>query len=448
MDFKFPDVGEGVEEGVLVKWLVKEGDSVKADQAVCEMETDKAVVEIPCPKAGKITKLFFREKDTVKVGSVLLSLDEGGAGASPAVVTPGPAAKKVPQTAAELPVANRAPLPTIAAALAADKKTDYSSSVTVSGTASSVQKQASDRTLEIKRVLATPHTRQLARDLNVDIAQVVGSGSGGRITDDDVRRFSQTGRSERAVVVEKQEVVKTAPVVAGQSDRVPYKGIRKAIGERMRQSVSMAVHTPILDECDVSALWNLRAREKEALSKEGVKLTFLPFIIKAITVALKKHPILNSSLDETSAEIVLKKYYHIGFAVDTPDGLLVPVLQNTDRKSIRQLAREIEELSALARERKLSAEQMSHATFSVTNYGSIGGLFSMPIINYPNAGILGIGRIVEKPVVRDGQIVSARVLALSLSFDHRVLDGGEACRFLNEIMSHLSDPNLLLIDGM
>lgn len=382
MDVKFPDVGEGVTEGTLVKWLAKTGEDIKADQAVAEIETDKAIVEIPSPKAGKIMKLFGKEGDVIKVGSALASLALSGEEV------------KIPEVKPEAKV-------------------------------------------EIKpeRVLAAPSTRKLARELGVDITKVKGTGAGGRITDEDVKKFAEA----------KLEIAPEVPEMKFE-ERIPVKGIRKTIAERMVKSLFTAPHVVSMDEADVTELVKLREKEKKVAEERGVKLTYLAFIVKAVTVALKQHPYLNASLDAEKNEIVLKKYYNVGIAVDTPEGLMVPVIKNADQKSIMELAQETEKLAEEARSRKIKLSDLKGNTFTITNIGSIGGIFSTPIINPPDVAILGVHRIRDMPAVINGEIKIRKILPLVISFDHRVLDGARAARFMNTLKEHLEDPDLLLLD--
>ncbi len=394
VDVKFPDVGEGVTEGTLVKWLVKIGEGIKADQAVAEIETDKAIVEIPSPKAGKITKLFGKEGDVIKVGSTLASL-----------AMPGEEVKiPPPEEKVEIkpPVIEKPPL-------------------------------------KPERVLAAPSTRKLARELGVDITKVKGTGPGGRITDEDVKNFAEV----------KPELAPEVPIAMPEAkleERIPVKGIRKTIAERMVKSLFTAPHVVSMDEADVTELVKLREKEKKLAEEKGIKLTYLAFIVKATVVALKQHPYLNASLDAEKNEIVLKKYYNIGIAVDTPDGLMVPVIKNADQKSIMELAQETERLAEEARSRKIKLTDLKGNSFTITNIGSIGGIFSTPIINPPDVAILGVHRIRDMPAVINGEIKIRKMLPLVISFDHRVLDGARAARFMNALKEHLEDPDLLLLD--
>ncbi len=407
VEIKFPDVGEGITEGTLVKWLVKTGDEIKADQAVAEIETDKAIVEIPTPKAGKIIQLFGKEGDVLKVGSTLATLALPGEKIEAPAVKPEakPEAAK-PEAKPEVKIPEKPP-------------------AVPSG------------------VLATPATRRLARELGVDISKVTGSGPGGRVTDEDVKKFKEApSKPPEAAMPE------IAPQIKALEERIPVKGIRKTIGERMVMSLFTAPHVVSMDEADVTELVALREKEKKAAEEKGIKLTYLAFIIKSATVALKQHPYLNASLDSQKNEIVLKHYYNIGIAVDTPEGLMVPVIKNADQKSIMELAKEAETLAEEARSRKIKLPDLKGNTFTITNIGSIGGIFSTPIINPPDVAILGVHRIRDMPVVVEGEIKIRKILPLVLSFDHRVLDGAQAARFMNTLMEHLKDPDLLLVDVM
>jgi len=407
VDIKFPDVGEGITEGTVVKWLVKIGDEVKADQAVAEIETDKAIVEIPTPKAGKVSKIYGKEGDIIKVGSSLVSL-----------ALPGEEIK-----AAEVKVAIKSP---------EIKHVEVKPEI-----------RLPEKTIEEpSKVLATPSTRRFARELGVDISGVMGSGPGGRVMDEDIKKFAEV-KPDTALEALSHEAM---PPIKLAEERIPIKGIRKTIGERMTKSLFTAPHVVSMDEADVTELVVLREKEKKRAEVKGIKLTYLAFIVKAATVALKQHPYLNASLDPQKNEIVLKRYYNIGIAVDTPEGLMVPVIKNADQKSILELAKETEELAEEARTRKIKLSDLKGNTFTITNIGSIGGIFSTPIINPPDVAILGVHRIRDMPVAIDGEVKIRKILPLVLSFDHRALDGAQAARFMNTLIDHLRDPDLLLLD--
>lgn len=405
IEFKLPDVGEGVVEGEIVKWLVKEGDSVNEDQLLVEVLTDKATIQIPSPAKGKVLKLFAKEGSIVKVGESLIIIGNEGDTAEQTATTP-----EEPTTAHSTP-----------------------SPQTISVESSHVVGE---------QVQAPPAIRKLARDVNVDLARVTGTGSGGRITREDVL---QATKGQTQVAVSITETVSKPS--AGPEERVPLRGIRRIIAERMVKSRRTAAHVTHVDEVDMTELVTLRQKMKSEAEGSGVKLTYLPFIVKAVVKSLKDHPYLNSSLDDEKSEIVLKRYYNIGIAAAAPDGLVVPIVKDADRKNAMQIAREIETLSEKARSGKLELHELQGGTFTITNIGPFGGVLSTPIINYPEVAIMGIHKITPRAVVRDGQVVIRDMTYLSLSFDHRVLDGAEAALFTNDVIKYLQNPQLLLSES-
>lgn len=386
-EFKFPDVGEGITEGNIVKWHVKEGDYVKADQTLVEVETEKAVVEIPSPVEGTILKLNGAVGETIPVGKVIVVIGEKGEKA------------KTTETA--------------------EKPKDVAKA----------HATAVAQTAPATNVLATPAIRKLASEMGVDISKVKGTGPGGRITEDDLKDSRTQKPAAPKVTFEKY----------GQILKIPMTAVRKAISEHMKLSKYSAPHSTLMDEIDATYLVGLRKSKKPEAEKTGIKLTYLPFVIKALVKAIKRHPYLNSSLDEENEQIIVKSYYNIGIAVQTPYGLFVPVVKNVDKKDIFEIAKEIEELSQKAKERKLGVEDMKGGSFTITNYGSIGTIYGVPIINYPEAAILGIGKMQEKPVVIDGKIQVRTMLPVSVSFDHRIVDGGEVVKFVNEFAMNLQE---------
>lgn len=379
-DFTLPDLGEGITEGEIRKWIVKEGDSIEEHQTVLELETDKAIVEVPSPKKGKVIKINKGEGEIVKVGEVLMTIVEEG------------------ETIEERP-----------------------KSVSVVGVLPE----------EEEVVLATPAVRALAKELGVNLKILKGSGPGGSITKEDVIKAS--------------EKTKKTEDQYGIVERVPLKGIRRTISKNLMVAQQTTVFVTIMEEADVTDLWNIREREKKALEEKGVHLTFLPFFIKAVQHSLKEHPYLNALIE--GEEIIIKKYYNIGIAVNTPDGLIVAVIKNVDKKTVRELASEIQDLSQKARERKIKLEDMKGSTFTFSNWGHFGGTFATPVINYPDAAILGTGRISDKPWVKDGQILIRKILPLSLTFDHRITDGADAASFLSKVVHYLEDPGLLFVES-
>ncbi len=405
IEFKLPEIAESIVEGEISRWLVQEGEFVKRDQPVVEVITDKVTVEIPSPIEGVLEKILATPGQVVRVGETIALF--AGAGEAPAEAAPEAAAP--PQAPAE--AAPAAPA-------------------------------------ERRRVRAAPAVRRLAREMGIDLSQVPGSGPGGRVTKEDLLRFAEARKAPAPAPAPEVRVPEPPrPTAAGPVERVPYRGVRRTIGQHLTTSYLTAVHTLHVDEADLTELWALRQRAKALAEARGVKLTFLPFFVKAVVQALKAFPMLNASLDLEAGEILYKKYYNIGVAVATEHGLIVPVIRDADRKSLLQVAREIQELSEKARTNRLSLEEVQDGTFTLTNVGSVGGLFSAPILNYPEVGILGIHKIQDRPVVRDGQIVVRKMVYLSLTFDHRVVDGAEAAAFLNRVIEFLEAPELLLLEG-
>jgi len=508
-EFELPDVGEGVAEGELVAWHVAVGDHVEEDQVLADVETDKAVVDLPAPVAGTVERLHAEEGEVVPVGSVIVTVDADGDDTGSR--TDGATA------------------------------TDDGETETATGDGES----ESDTD---QRVFAPPNVRRLARELDVEIAAVEGSGPGGRVTDGDVRAAAeedygapkpavtradsddgdggvatsaisraddedetggkrsvtrriggedgQSGGAGRertlaapatrrlareegvdidAVPTEKvrdgQAFVEpedieaylsgeateegpggrsTGSEAAGREEkavsREPYRGIRRTIGDAMAESKYTAPHVSHHDTAVVEELVETRAELKPRAEERGVSLTYLPFVLKAVVAALKEYPVLNTELDEEAGEIIYKQYYDIGVAVATDAGLVVPVVDGVDRTGIVELASEIEQLAARARERDLDREEMQGSTFTVTNFGAIGGEFATPIINYPETAILGLGAIEERPVAEDGEVLARQTLPLSLSIDHRVVDGAEGAGFVNAVIERLENPALLLLE--
>jgi pyruvate dehydrogenase E2 component (dihydrolipoamide acetyltransferase) len=416
-EFKFPDIGEGLTEGEIVKWLVKEGDSIKEGQPLVEVETDKALVEIPSPRTGVVLKILGKEKEVIKVGQVIVVIGEKGE----AVAAPPPSRPKSVGVVGELEEA-----PEEVAAPPA-------------------KPTAEKPALVSEHALATPAVRALAKELGVDVSKVAGTGPEGRVLEKDVRQAVE-GKAKPAEPEKKPAKVKKYDFY-GYVDRIPLRGVRRSIAKAMVKSKYTAPHVTTMDEADVTELWALRSKEKAKAEKRGIKLTILPFIMKAVIVGLVEHPYLNATLDDENEEVILKKYYNIGVAVDTPEGLMVPVVKNAKDKSIFQLAEELTQLAEKAKNRTIDLADLKGGSFTISNYGAVGGLHGTPIINHPEVAILGVGKIKELPVVRDGKIEIRKIIFLSLSFDHRVVDGAEAVRFLNTVIEHLEDPNLILLEG-
>ena len=393
--FRFPDVGEGITEGEIVRWLVKEGDEIKADQAIAEIETDKAIVEMPSPYAGTVLKLHFKEKDIVKVGAVLITVGEKGEAVSEAAPAPTVQPAEIAAAAAARPAG-----------------------------------------AEAGELLAMPKIRRLAQELGVSLQSVQGTGPQGRITEEDVRAAKEKAGQAPAKPAIK---VKTKFDFYGSIERLPLRGVRRATAKRMAESVSKAAHVTHFDEVDATALGNVREQMKPEAAAKNVKLTYLPFIVKALIAALKLHPLLNASLDDEEEEIIIKKYYGIGIAVDIPDGLIVPVVKSADQKSVFDIAEEIQNLAEAARSRRLDLADLKGGTFSITNVGMIGGEAATPIINYPEVAILATMKITDRVRAENGRVTIKKTLPLCLSFDHRVIDGAEAARFMNDLKKTIED---------
>ncbi|ARU61240.1 hypothetical protein CBW65_09725 [Tumebacillus avium] len=409
--FKLPDVGEGIHEAEVVRWLVQEGDVVREFDPLVEVQTDKALVELPSPASGCVQEIKAKEGELARVGEVLVVIGEKQ--------------ESVPAA---------------------------------------------------KRVLATPSTRKFARDQGVDIAQVTGTGPAGRVTKEDVQAFLHTKENTVAPAATQvsntanspapsSTVLATAPTntsanspttaptttqtsapTTASTTRIPLRGLRRTIADRMAKSAFTAPHVTAVDEVDMTELVAYRAHANELLAPTRQKITYLPFILKALTTALKSHPHLNAHMDDAAGEIVLHSDYHIGIAVDTEDGLMVPVIKHADRRSLLDLAAAAKTLTDQAKTRTLALDDMRGGTFTISNMGPIGGLFATPILNYPEVAILGIHAMQDRPVVRGGEIVIRTMMNLSLSFDHRVIDGAEAVRFTNKIKQLLETPQRLFLE--
>lgn len=412
-EFRLPDLGEGIHEGELRKWLVKEGDVVSEHQPVAEVETDKAVVELPSPKAGTVIKLHHREGETVRVGDVMMTI--GVAGEKP--VVPRRIAKGAVGAVGELEEAPEEE-------------------------AKPVQAKAEPLVSKVVVVEALPFVRKLAQELGVDLTKVHGTGPGGRITEADVRNAS--GKAPPVAGIERPPRVTFEQY--GRVLRIPVKGVRKLIAENLSRAFHTTVPVTHMDDVDVTELAKIRELKKKMAEDKGFPLTYLPFVAKAAVIALKEHPYVNSSLDDATGEIVVKQYYNVGFAVDTTDGLIVPVVKGCDQKSILEIAKELYSLAEQTRSREVRLEDLKGSTFTITNIGTLGGRYATPVINHPDCAILALGRIQEMPVVQEGKVVIRKILPLSLTFDHRIIDGAEAARFVNDVKKHLEDPGLMLLE--
>ncbi len=463
-EFKLPDIGEGVTEGEIVEWHVKAGDAVAEDQPIVEVMTDKATVTIASPKKGKIVETVGAKGAVVKVHATLVvyELGEGG-GASAAAEAPkkseGPAATAVGDI--------KESLPGMGGFVATSGAQSNASNDNVRSLEAFRESHGHDEYQAPNgKALATPATRKLARDLGVDLTRVRPSGDGGRVTKEDVRGFvanQQSGATSRqaapastsaaashaAVPATRAPISIATPPGAKEAleERTPFRGLRRKISEKMHLSKNTAAHFTFVEEVDCTSLKALRERLKPKAETMGVKLSYLPFIVKATVAALKKHPTLNSALDESTEELVVRKYINIGIATATEAGLVVPVVKNADKRSIVDIAREIDRVASNARNGKSQIEDLQGSTFTITSLGQQGGLFATPIINFPEVAILGVHQMKEKPVVRDGQIVIGNVMLLSLSFDHRIIDGHIGAAFAYEIIGYLQDPDRLMLEA-
>ncbi len=476
-EFKLPDIGEGVTEGEIVSWLIKAGDMVKEDQPMIEVMTDKATVTITSPKAGRVVETVGAPGTVVAVHSTLVVFElDGNVTAADdhkaagnghangnghgATANGGAGGKTEPAATAVGDIKEN--LPGMGGARASGGGSMSSGG---GGGLASAYFNA--------KPLATPATRKLARDMEIDLRAVPPTGPQGRVTKVDVESFAKaphaTGGDTRAqgvgtsppgkptttgtgTATSAHAPVKITPPAQGPGahgpleERVPFAGVRRKIAQKMAQSVHTAAHFTFVEECDCTRIKELRARLKPSAEKQGVKLTFLPFIVKAVVAALKKRPVLNSALDETTNELVYRKYYNIGIAASTDAGLIVPVVKDADRRSLLDVAREIERVATDAKNGKSKMEDLQGSTFTITSLGADGGLFATPIINFPEVGILGVHQIKQKPVVKDGQIVIGDVMLLSLSFDHRIVDGHVGAAFAYDIIHYLEDPDRLFLE--
>ncbi len=420
--FKFPDVGEGIQEGTVVKILAGEGKQVKADEPMFEVETDKAVVELPAPQAGTILKVYVKQGDAIKVGQVIIAIGQPG--------------EKAPENPDQAPAAP---------ALSPDQAAQSPKMQALSPAATAAIASRADAGIR-----ATPAVRAMAQKLGVDLAAVTGTGAGGRIMPSDVESAAKTpqpsaGATASQLPVQTAVPAPQAPVLfgefhfAGPVEKVPLSATRKAITEKMTRWLSIP-QAGVSEDFDLTSLYELREKLKR---ENGKAPTYLAFIAKAIALSLKKHPALNASFLASSSEIAYKKYYNIGIAVDTENGLVVPVVKNADSKGITEIGAEIEKLAAEVRERKAHLNDLRDSTFSITNVGSVGGVATSPVINYAESAILGLSKLRDTPVVYQGRIVARKIMRFDLGFDHRVLDGADGMRFLADVKELLENPEKL-----
>ncbi|MCE5205042.1 MAG: 2-oxo acid dehydrogenase subunit E2 [Porphyromonadaceae bacterium] len=429
--FNFPDLGEGLEEGTILEWYVAEGQQVKEGDSLVQMETDKVVADIPSPRRGVVLKLHGSVGDVIKVGSPLVEIEtENGVAMQE---NHSPETKKEKVSTRPIPETEEDAGAVVGTMEMAEKDAILPESI--EGT------KEGNISLDTtpSKALATPVARAMAKEMGIDINRVSGSGPSGRVKSEDILNF-------------KKGLSNPVPAVSYETTHVedvtylPLTQIRKAIARNMLHAKHNAAHMSVFEEVEISGLMAVRDRYKQKFSERGVKLTYLAFIVKAVAMALKKHPQLNSQIDTENSRMIVRNRYHIGIAVDAPDGLVVPVIRDADRQSIFRIAQQIEELADKARKRKLTLDEMKEGSFSVTSFGSIGGIFATPVLNYPQAGILGIGRIMQTPIVKDNEIVIGHIMPLSLTVDHRIVDGGETTRFIYHVMEYLTDPISFLME--
>ena len=432
MDVKLPKLGEGAESGSVVSILVKEGDRIEKGQTLLELENEKAVAPIPSPVSGTVTKLRVKEGDKISVGHTLVVIDEGG----------GEKAAK-PKAA-----------PKAAAQQAATADEDDGEEETTDEAESTETDEEGEKTSEGVQPAAAPSVRKVARLLAIDLAKVKGSERGGRIVMGDLKAYVQrlqklSARPAPGSGSVSAPAASPAPSVDyskwGEILKKPMSPLRRTISRRMLENWNSIPHVTQFDDADVTDLMELRKKYAPAYEAQGTKLTLTPLVIKALVTALQKHPLLNSSLDETAQEIVLKQYFHIGLAVDTDHGLIVPVLRNADKKSVLELSKEVAAVAERARNRTVSSEELQGGTFTISNQGGIGGAHFTPIINKPEAAILGLGRGALKAAVRDGKVAARWMMPVAVSYDHRIIDGGSAARFMVDLVAALQDANEAMV---
>lgn len=427
--FKFPDIGEGITEGKIIQWYVKKGQAIKFGESVVKMETDKVVTDIPSPKDGVVLAVFGNEGEVINVEDPLVEIEiEGVAGEEAQAV-----AEETPKSASVEPVDEKGFGVVGMLEVAGD-----SAYLPASGEGMSAAAEAEPA--PARKALATPVARAMAKDMGVDINKVTGTGPAGRVMKKDIKAWYEQLQQGEVKGFPAAEAPDAGPRIEYQ----PLSQIRKTIAKNMIRSKQNAAHMTVMEEVEVSELVKLRAAYKERFAAEGLKFSYLPFILKAAAEALKLFPDLNSQMDLENGRMIYKKYYNINIAVDTDDGLVVPVIRDVDKQGVKPLSTRIADIAQKARERKLTLDDFKDGTFTVTNYGSIAGTFGVPVINYPQAAILGVGRIMKVPVVKGDDIVVGNVMPLSLSVDHRIVDGADAARFMLKVKEFLNDPVSLL----
>ncbi|MBU3145335.1 dihydrolipoamide acetyltransferase family protein [Clostridium sp. CF012] len=436
--FKFPDIGEGITEGKILKWFVNSGDSIVEGDSLFLVETDKVNAEIPSPVGGIVTSTKAKEGEIIYVGNVVVEI----------------------QTSEDDVESNDSPNETVVEESKAIDEGETAGVVGELEVSSQIIAVSHEEKVAFKdgptmKILSTPVARKLAKDLGIDIHKIKGTGPIGRVMKEDIYLASKEMETNKAASNLSAEVpvspTAAQPIIipdlkfVGEVERVPLTMLRKTIAKNMVLSKSVIPHASATDEIDVSKLVAFREQSKNMAIAQGVHLTYMPFIIKAVTLALKDYPIFNASYDDKTEELVLKKYYNIGVAVDTPDGLLVPVIKDSDKKGILPIARELSLLAEKAKNKALTLDTLQNGTFTITNYGAIGATSGIPVIKHPEVAILGVGKIAKKPVVINNEIVIRDILTITICIDHRVIDGGDAGRFLGRLRAYLDDPMLLVL---
>jgi pyruvate dehydrogenase E2 component (dihydrolipoamide acetyltransferase) len=434
-EFRLPDIGEGVAEGEVVQWFVKEGDTIKEDAPLVSVLTDKANVEIPSPKSGRIAKLHAAVGEKVKVGGLLVTIEVGGSGGA----------------------AGPAPTPPAAAPLAAPRGT---SAAAATGSSHAARPPALTPTAS-GPVAASPYVRRLAAERGLDLAQIRGSGPGGRIVEADLSSGGAgpasppppppAGSPPSVAASPPPSASPSAPADSAATgtikERIPIRGVRRVIADHMTESTHRAAPFTYVEEINVSELVLLRERMAKHVEKQGTRLSYLPFIVKAVVAGLKAHPRMNATMDDEHNELLVRSEYNIGIATAAPEGLIVPVVHRADQKSLNEIARQIQDLAERGRTGKLSRAELTGSTFTITSLGALGGVMATPILNYPEVSILGVHKIVRRPVYRsDGSVGPADLMNLSVTLDHRVLDGIEGAQFLAAVKAYLEDPHQLFAE--
>lgn len=461
--FKLPDIGEGIQEGEIVRWIKKEGDPVNEDEPFVEVMTDKATVELTSPRKGVIAKHYLKEGDMAKVGDVIVDIEEGGAPTTPPAATTAaqPQISPIAQKPAGKESASSAKSAAAPAKEEKEEKTLFDLPKDIAAATKVIERRTPGPTSSSQsarssvpagyRATAAPAIRRLAREKGIDINTVLGTGQNGRVTKEDLERTGAAPASLSSPAAGGARFSYTDVKYSGdpsREERVPLRGLRRTIAKAMERSAFTATHFTYVAEVDCDKLVSLRDAARKVADERGVKLSFLPFIVKAAVAALKKHPDVNVAFDENTQEIVRKKYWHIGIATATDAGLIVPVVRDADRKGILDIAREIADLSERTRAGKAKLEELTGSTFSITSLGKFGGVMATPILNYPEVAIMGVHEMKQVPVVKDGALAIGWRMNLSFSFDHRIVDGYNGALFANTLLKYLEDPQLLLLESL